>query len=192
MQELNTIRETNHSSMEIKKSNFISYLTPIDNFENLMNELRSDNPKARHFVWATRILNEHDQIVENCSDDGEPKNTSGKPTLKVLQGHNLINCGIITVRYFGGIKLGTGGLVRAYNDAGQQTCSEANLINLDSLYIDKITVPYNQIRQTEYFIEQSGITVIEKIFEAETATFTVQGESAKVTETIDKVSKLST
>jgi uncharacterized YigZ family protein len=187
MKNLNTIQKTYDSSLEIKKSQFISYLTPIDNFDNLMSELRNKYPKARHFVWATRVLNEHDQIVENCSDDGEPKNTSGKPTLKVLQGHNLINCGIITVRFFGGIKLGTGGLVRAYNDAGQQTCETAEKINLDSLYSDSLTVPYSEIRQAEYLITQSELTVTDKIFEAESATFTIQGESDKVKEIISKM-----
>ena len=64
-----------------------------------------------------RYLNEFDQIVENSGDDGEPKSTGGKPSLKALLGADMINTGVIIVRYFGGTMLGTGGLVRAYNDA---------------------------------------------------------------------------
>jgi len=93
-----TIDKPSKAKVEIKKSQFIANLIPFVNFDAYMEELRSEHPKARHFVWATRTMNEHGQIVENCSDDGEPKNTSGKPTLKVLQGSNLIEAALITVR----------------------------------------------------------------------------------------------
>ncbi len=151
-------------------------------FAEQMEKLRSEHPKARHFVWATREINEHGQIVENCSDDGEPKNTSGKPTLKVLQGHDMVNAGIITVRYFGGIKLGTGGLVRAYNDAGQEAVGVANLISLDSLSRLTLTVAYNQTRHMEYHIDRLKLKTINTDFKAEEVTYTIQGESEKLAE----------
>jgi len=69
--------------------------------------LRESHPKARHIVYAYRELNEFEQIVENSSDDGEPKGSSGVPVLNVLRGEDFINVAILVVRYFGGIKLGT-------------------------------------------------------------------------------------
>ena len=109
------------------------------------------HPKARHHVYAYRYLNEYEQIVENSSDDGEPKGTSGKPSLHVLAGHELINTAVIIVRYFGGIKLGTGGLVRAYSDAVNSVIN--NAVNIVSKLWNKffparmlITVPSINIK----------------------------------------------
>jgi len=177
-----TITEPIEVKLDIKKSSFIAHLIPASDFEKHMGYLRKEHPKARHFVWAIRTLNEHSQVVENCSDDGEPKNTSGKPTLKVLQGHNLIDAAIITVRYFGGIKLGTGGLVRAYNDAGQEAVNLAKLIDTDSLSKLIITIKYDMTRQTDYHIERLGLTVLNRDFGAEDVTIKLQGESAKLNE----------
>lgn len=177
-----TINKPSFAKVEIKKSQFIAHLIPFQMFDEYMDRLRSEHPKARHFVWAARTLNEHDQVVENCSDDGEPKNTSGKPTLKVLQGSDLVDAALITVRYFGGVKLGTGGLVRAYNEAGQEAVEAASLIDTDSLNTLTIEIPYNQTRQTDYHIEKLELTVLSKDFGAETVIIRVQGESAKLEE----------
>jgi len=177
-----TVKTPVIASLDIKKSQFIAHLIPYDAFDGYMKKLREDHPKGRHFVWAIRTLNEHGQIVENSSDDGEPKNTSGKPTLKVLQGHDLIECAIITVRYFGGIKLGTGGLVRAYNDAGQEAVEKAALIDTDSLNTLTVEIPYDMTRQTDYHIDRLGLTVIARDFSADRVTVKLQGESAKLAE----------
>eukprot|EP01029_Cantina_marsupialis_P023828 TRINITY_DN6002_c0_g1_i1.p1 TRINITY_DN6002_c0_g1~~TRINITY_DN6002_c0_g1_i1.p1 ORF type:complete len:117 (+),score=13.89 TRINITY_DN6002_c0_g1_i1:113-463(+) len=106
---------------------------PINMFDEVMHRLRVEHPKARHFVYAYRYLNEFEQVVENQSDDGEPKGTSGKPTLNVLAGNELINSAVIIVRYFGGIKLGTGGLVRAYSDAANHVINSSKLIKYEKL-----------------------------------------------------------
>jgi len=177
-----TVEKPATITLEIKKSQFISHIIPFSIFDCYMANLRREHPKGRHFVWASRYFNEHEQIVENCSDDGEPKNTSGKPTLKVLQGHDLIGTAIITVRYFGGIKLGTGGLVRAYNDAGQQAVEKATLIDTDSLNTITLIIPYDMTRQTDYHIERLGLNVLLKDFGAEKVTIKLQGESAKLKE----------
>lgn len=179
---MKTIQKPAKAETEIKKSQFISYLIPFSMFETTMEQLRKNHTKARHFVWAHRTLNEHGQVVENCSDDGEPKNTSGKPTLKVLQGHSLIDTAVITVRYFGGVKLGTGGLVRAYNEAAQLAVAEAELIDTDSLSTLSVIIPYSMTRQADYQIERLGLTVLDRIFETETVTIKLQGESAKLSE----------
>lgn len=99
------------ATLEEKKSKFLAFLVPYKDFDKTMQRLRSEHPKAVHFVYAYRYLNEFEQIVENSSDDGEPRGTSGKPTLAVLSGAGIINSAAIIVRYFGGIKLGTGGII---------------------------------------------------------------------------------
>ena len=111
---MKTIEKEISAAQEIKKSSFIAYLAPLASFETLRAQLRQQHPKARHIVWAYRTLNEPGQIVENSSDDGEPKSTAGAPCLNALRGAELINAAVLVVRYFGGIKLGTGGLVHAY------------------------------------------------------------------------------
>ena len=113
-------------TIEEKKSKFISYLFPYSNFDEVMKRLREEHPKAVHFVYAYRYLNEFEQIVENSSDDGEPKGTSGKPTLAVLSGADIVNSAVVIVRYFGGTKLGTGGLVRAYSNSANEVIKIRN------------------------------------------------------------------
>ena len=161
------IKDTFYSQYEIKKSKFIAHLIPFRfNQENIYKEylenLKKEHTKARHFVYAYRFLNEFGQIVENCSDDGEPKGTSGKPSLKVLQGKNLINTAVIIIRYFGGIKLGTGGLVRAYSDAVNQVINISNLSEYLFLKQIKIELDYNELSKIEYFLNKNEINIIQK------------------------------
>ncbi len=137
------IKEEFSQTYEEKKSKFIAYLTPYSLFDSLMKRLRKEHPKARHFVYAYRYLNEFEQIVENSSDDGEPKGTSGKPALNVLAGNELINSAVIIVRYFGGTKLGTGGLVRAYSDAVNLVINSAELLKYEKLQTAIIEVDYS-------------------------------------------------
>ncbi len=159
------IKEEFISTYEERKSKFIAFLCPYDDFDNLMNRLKKEHPKARHFVYAYRYLNEFNQVVENCSDDGEPKGTSGKPTLNVLAGNEMINCAVITVRYFGGIKLGTGGLVRAYSDAINKVINSAKLYEYKKLLNVLIKVDYSMLSKIEYLLDSLEIKIKSKEFE---------------------------
>jgi uncharacterized YigZ family protein len=149
---------------EEKKSKFIAHLMPYFLFDDVMKELKNQHPKARHFVYAYRYLNEFEQIVENSSDDGEPKGTSGKPCLCVLAGQDLINTAVIVVRYFGGVKLGTGGLVRAYSDAVNGVIVQANLLAYIKLQTKTLSLDYAQLPPLEYVLKQLDIKIIEKSF----------------------------
>jgi uncharacterized YigZ family protein len=154
---LKTTNSISAYTLEVKKSKFHSFLIPFNKFETKLNELKNSHPKARHFVTAFRYLNEFNQIVEGSSDDGEPKGTSGRPTLKVLQGHNLINIAIITVRYFGGTLLGAGGLVRAYSDSANMAIANANLIEFEKLIEETINVDYEMASKCEYLFKKFDI-----------------------------------
>lgn len=161
-------------TIEIKGSKFIAFLMPISMYEEQMVYLRSIHPKAVHFVSATRSLNEFDQIVEYSGDDGEPKGTSGKPTLSVLQGHELINAAIITVRYFGGTKLGPGGLVRAYAEAANAAFAKAVLLPYEKLCIQNVMCDYSAVSIVEYEMTRKGIRCVAKAFGEKGATFSIQ------------------
>jgi uncharacterized YigZ family protein len=152
-------------TLEIKKSKFITHICPYDDFKTTMQRLKDEHPKARHFVYAYRYKNEFDQIVENSSDDGEPKGTSGKPSLAVLSGADIINSAVIIIRYFGGIKLGTGGLVRAYSDAVNQVLDIATLVPYVKLIPKSVEVEYSLFSQLEYIIAKYDINIKEKLFE---------------------------
>ena len=154
------------STYEIKQSKFIAHLLPYADFETVLRRLRSEHPKARHFVTAYRYLNEHGQIVEGSGDDGEPKGTSGKPSLAVLAGHDLINVAVITVRYFGGTKLGTGGLVRAYTQAVSDAVAAAELCEYIPQEHAEFTCGYSALSQVEYLLAEAGVTAVEKTFGA--------------------------
>jgi uncharacterized YigZ family protein len=161
---LKFVQEEFCHTLEIKKSKFIIYLLAYDNYNSTMQKLKQIHPKARHFVYAYRYLNEFDQIVENCSDDGEPKGTSGKPSLNVLRGADIINSSVIIVRYFGGTRLGTGGLVRAYTNAVNQVCKNAVFIEYKNRITKTIEVHYCDLSKVEYKLKQLNIQIIKKEF----------------------------
>ena len=158
------VKEETTQTYEEKKSKFIAYLTSYENFGFMMNRLREEHPKGRHFVYAYRYLNEFDQVVENSSDDGEPKGTSGKPSLNVLIGNELINTAVIVVRYFGGVKLGTGGLVRAYSDSINSVISSSLLELYEKLEEKILLCDYSDLSKIEYILATLDINIKSKEF----------------------------
>ena len=151
-------------TFEEKKSKFIAHLMPYPLFDEVMIRLKNEHPKARHHVYAYRYLNDFDQIVENSSDDGEPKGTSGKPSLAVLAGNELINTAVIIVRYFGGVKLGTGGLVRAYSDSVNEVIKIASFKEYRKLIEKTLICDYSELSKLEYLLSQENINIKSKEF----------------------------
>lgn len=168
------VKEEFSSTLEVKRSKFITHIFPYKDFDTVMKRLKSEHPKGRHFVYAYRYLNEYEQVVENSSDDGEPKGTSGKPSLNVLGGAQIINTAVIIVRYFGGIKLGTGGLVKAYSDAVNLAIEDAQWETYVKLDTVKLLFDYSSLSIVEYNIAQLELSVAHKEFK-EDVTITVEG-----------------
>ncbi|MEH6590639.1 MAG: YigZ family protein [Halioglobus sp.] len=115
----------------VKKSRFIARLVPVLSREEAMAgvaQARRDYPDARHHCWAFLIGRPEDAATAGMNDDGEPSGTAGKPILNVLQHGHLGDVLVIVIRYFGGIKLGAGGLVRAYGNATQQALELAPVV----------------------------------------------------------------
>ena len=150
--------------IEVKQSKFLSFILPITLLDKRLEALKSQHPKARHFIVAWRKLNEFEQILEYSTDDGEPKGTSGRPVLNVLRGVELINSAVIIVRYFGGTKLGTGGLVRAYSDAAKKVLAEAKLQPFEIKYPFKISVDYSFNQKIEHWFQEQDIMIVESDF----------------------------
>lgn len=170
---MKTIDEIFKAQVEIKKSNFLAFLTPISKFKALHEQLKNDHPKAVHIVWAYRELNKFSQIVENQSDDGEPKGTSGAPSLNALRGADLINVGVFIVRYFGGIKLGTGGLVRAYGGAVNLAIKDAILLDFTPKFQAIFFVPFSLVSRVEHFLNKEMIDTIWREFDGVGAVWSV-------------------
>lgn len=146
---------------ESKKSKFIGFVCPFFEFKNLLESLKKEHLKAVHFVYAFRYLNEHAQIIEDKSDDNEPRGSGGVPVLNVLRGENLINVAVIVVRYFGGIKLGVGGLVRAYTAATNEALKGACFCELRKPFVFEL--PLNFFARAEHFLRKERL-VFEKKF----------------------------
>ncbi|MDD4110408.1 MAG: YigZ family protein [Clostridia bacterium] len=107
--------------IEIKKSKFIGVVYKVDNVadvKKILEELKKEHKKSTHICYAYKIVGEN--YAEKAFDDGEPSGTAGKPILNVINKKGLSNILVVIVRYFGGIKLGAGGLVRAYTKAASE------------------------------------------------------------------------
>lgn len=152
---MQTISQIYEAQIEVKKSTFIAFVCPFDRFKLLLENLKKEHTKAVHFVWAYRFLNEFGQIVEDKSDDGEPKGTSALPSLNVLRGFRLVNVAVIIVRYFGGVKLGTGGLVRAYSEAVNAAIAKVNLVSFKSQV--KVSIALRVLSRFEHFLNKNKI-----------------------------------
>jgi len=144
----------------IKNSRFICVLYKIKNDKeiiDLLNKTKILYPDATHYCYAYIVNN-----LKKSSDDGEPGGTAGIPILKVLENQNLTNILAVVIRYFGGVKLGAGGLVRAYTKSITTTLSEATKKELIDGYNIDITFNYNRSKEIEYLLKD--IKINNKIF----------------------------
>jgi uncharacterized YigZ family protein len=130
--EIRTLAPGSHvTEYEMKKSRFLGYASHVDSWseaQTYLEQIKKEHPKARH--WCYGYCGGIDPVTERCSDDGEPTGTAGLPILGAIQGESLSDTICIVVRYFGGVKLGAGGLIRAYGASARQTLREAPVIVL--------------------------------------------------------------
>ena len=177
---MQTITQTYTATTEVKRSKFITYLVPIDQYYGLQEKLKKENPKANHVVYAVRHLNNYNQIVENSSDDGEPKGCAGLPALNVLRGKEMINCAVVIVRYFGGIKLGTGGMARAYSLSVKDVLAIATLEEYVKECSYNFESQYKQINHILYLLKENNINTPERIFETTTVKWSIKGSQKEI------------
>ncbi len=161
---------TKNGSGEIveKKSRFIANVFSVESQEEAEQKIAEISKKywdARHNCYAF-VIGENSENTR-CSDNGEPSGTAGKPILEVITGAGITNVLVIVTRYFGGVLLGTGGLVRAYTQAAQAGLAASEVG--EKVYSQKLTlkVGYNMINNVQYYLNQNEIPIADSRYEAD-------------------------
>ena len=145
---------------EIKKSRFITYLQHTEGLEQakaFWAEIKAQHPNARHHCWAAVAGKPTDSQQLGFSDDGEPAGTAGKPMLSALQGSQVGEISAVVVRYYGGILLGTGGLVRAYGNGVQQALKLLETERKVERQLFQVHCDYAQLNLIQNLCEQHKI-----------------------------------
>ncbi len=141
---------------EIKRSRFIAEVEGCSNregAEDIIRRRREEHPNATHVVYAFSIGDEKNRQF-GMSDDGEPKGTAGRPVLEILRGSDVTDCVLTVVRYFGGTKLGTGGLVHAYGDAAKGVLKKLKTTEKRDLVPFSLQIPYELHQPVHALLEQ--------------------------------------
>ena len=155
--------DTGYFHEEIKKSRFLTYIAHTENREQakaFIQTIRNKHPDARHHCWAFIASRPEDSQQWGFSDDGEPGGTAGKPILMQLQGSDLGEICAVVVRYSGGIKLGTGGLVRAYGGGVRGALEALEITQKIPETQFRTQCDYNQLKDLEYLLRQHQGRVI--------------------------------
>lgn len=164
MEDYRTIRGTSTGEYEEKKSRFIAQVSFADSEQSaltFLEQVRAANRTARHNVYAYRLRANN---RERYSDDGEPAKTAGTPALEVLQHSGLTDLIVVITRYFGGVLLGTGGLVRAYTTATSRALENAEVVTVRSVVELKVCVDYGLYERANLLITAAGARLAEPEF----------------------------
>ncbi len=149
-----------------KHSRFIGIGFPcqsLDAFKRHKADLEKEFPDASHICFAYKFF-EMGQLQQRFSDAGEPSGTAGKPMLMHIEGQDLINVVVFVVRYFGGTKLGAGGLVRAYGNTAKQLLLEAETAEHIPLITLELTLPYSEQNRLDYLARKHKVVILDRQF----------------------------
>ena len=163
--EFRTIKEDGQVQEEIKKSRFICHAKRVYSEEEaraFINAIKKEHYKATHNCSAF-IIGERSEI-KRTSDDGEPSGTAGVPMLGVLENHNLTNVCVVVTRYFGGIKLGAGGLIRAYAGSVALAVKESGIVEIKEQAGIRIQMSYAQYQEYGNFLKEHNLMELETNF----------------------------
>ena len=180
MENFLTIQEEEQTQIVEKKSKFIAEIHPVSNIQEVENKIKEIKKKyydAKHHCIAYRIIDEG-RVVERASDDGEPSGTAGAPMLNLLKGNNLCNVLVVVTRYFGGILLGTGGLVRAYSEATNLVIQKSKLVCKTEGYEITLKLDYSNLDTFSYYCKNNNIKIL-NIEYAENISIKIEMETDK-------------
>ena len=167
----------------IKNSKFTGVIIPIESLDDVkdnLTKLKEEYKNATHYCYAFKLIND-----KGFSDDGEPNKTAGIPILNVIEGNDLVNVLVVIIRYFGGIKLGPGGLIRAYSNTCKEVINKPTLVELINGIEASITFPYSKEKEINYLLKDSIIK--NKSYE-ENCTYIIE----TIKEVLDRISNLVT
>lgn len=162
---MRSIKGQTNNTIVIDKSEFICVLINIEDKDlvnNHLDKLKNDYPGANHYCYAY-IIGDNAQY-QKASDDGEPSKTAGIPMLEVLKKNEITNILAVVIRYFGGIKLGAGGLIRAYSKSVSEALNLVTFTNLNEFIEISITYAYHYHNTIKNYIDNEKFTVINETF----------------------------
>ncbi|MDD6305628.1 MAG: YigZ family protein [Clostridiales bacterium] len=162
---MKTVYSGGEAEIVEKKSRFIATVRPVTSEEEataFINEMKKKYWDAKHNCSAF-VIGER-QEISRCSDDGEPAQTAGRPMLDVLLREEIHNVAVVVTRYFGGVLLGTGGLVRAYQKATQEGLLASTIIDKKEGRKLTIGTDYNGLGKLQYLVAQNGLTMIDTVY----------------------------
>lgn len=160
---MKTIIEGKTAEVTEKKSRFIANIFHVENVTEAGEKIKQINKKyydAKHNCYAYIV-----DGIEKCSDDGEPSKTAGAPMLDILKKNQFTNVLVIVTRYFGGILLGTGGLVRAYSEATKRAIENSDVVEIVSGERYIIEVSYENVNNVLYWCNKLNIKICENVYE---------------------------
>ncbi len=161
----NTIKSSSEGFYKEKGSKFFGYAYPVSNEEDIKNHieaLKKEHHSARHWCYAWRLKPDGSQTRAN--DDGEPSNSAGAPMLGQILSFEVTNCLVVVVRYFGGTKLGVGGLITAYKAGAQQALSNAEIVEKFVLSTFQLIYDYDKTTDVNRFIASNNAEIISQEF----------------------------
>ena len=160
-------KEPHINEIEIKRSRFIAHAIPLNHtseLQQLQAQLQLEHNKASHHCLAYILGGPQQPRAAGSSDDGEPTGTAGKPMLNVLLQQKIGDVGVVVTRYFGGTKLGAGGLIRAYGQAVAELIKVLPLEGVETRLELVVDYPYNMEPQIQRLLSQSSIAVVDESF----------------------------
>lgn len=162
MANFKTIKQNGTAEIVEKKSKFIAnvfYVESIEEAEEQIKKIKKRYSDARHNCFAYAIEADNCGIAVKYNDDGEPAGTAGAPILKLILEKGLSNILVVVTRYFGGILLGTGGLVRAYSGVTEKALENIEVVEKTSGYQSKIQVEYNNLEALKYYLKKNNVKI---------------------------------
>ena len=185
-----TIDEPSEGIFRDKGSKFIAYAFPFkdeNKVKEIIAELKSMHPKARHHCWAYRLT--PDRTVFRVNDDGEPSGTAGRPILNVLLSMDVTNIMVVVVRYFGGTLLGVPGLINAYKSATQEALQIAEIVEKTVNDVYEVTFDYIQMNDVMRIIKETEVIVLSQDFDTK-CKITFEIRKLQVNEVIGRMEKI--
>lgn len=149
-----------------KMSRFIAFIFPVKTAEEAkeaVNRVAADYHDARHVCWAYRLGADGSDM--QCNDNGEPSGTAGRPILGQIRSAGLTNVAVAVVRYFGGIKLGTSGLITAYKEATRLAIEDAEIVTGFETATVTVTFPYLAMNEVMRVAKDPGVRIVEQVFD---------------------------